>query len=132
MTESELMLGSSFHLALGNEGEGAGTEATRWTAWGRASSSRFDDNDDGLSVDGEVTTVTLGADAAWDRGLAGMAVSLSEGEGSFRDHPDTGAGEIESSLTSVHPYARLEVSERLSLWGQRHDLCVREKGVLAP
>ena len=117
MTGRELLLGSSFHLALGNESERAGAAATRWTAWGRASSSRFDGNDDGLSVDGEVTTFTLGADAAWDRWLAGLAVSLSEGEGGFRDDRDTGAGEIESSLTSVHPYARLEVSERVSVWG---------------
>ena len=27
------------------------------------------------------------------------------------------SGTLESSLTSVHPYARLAVSERLSLWG---------------
>ena len=54
-----------------------------------------------------------------------MAVSLSEGTGGFRDHddsgdlnhPDRGSGALESSLTSVHPYARLEVSERLMLWG---------------
>ena len=122
MTGSELLLGSSFHLSLGNDEEGARAADTRWTAWGRASSSRFDGDADGLSVDGEVTTFTLGADAAWARWLAGVAVSLSEGEGGFRDHPGAddesrGTGALESTLTSVHPYARLAVNERLSVWG---------------
>ena len=126
LTGRELLLGSSFVLNLSGDGEdGAGAAGTRWTAWGRASSSRFDGEADGLVLDGDVTTFTLGADAAWDRWLAGVAVSLSEGEGGFRDHddtgdpnhPDRGSGALESTLTSVHPYARLEVSERLSLWG---------------
>ena len=126
LTGRELLLGSSFVLNLSGDGEdGAAAAGTRWTAWGRASSSRFDGEADGLVLDGDVTTFTLGADAAWDRWLAGVAVSLSEGEGGFRDHddtggpnhPDRGSGALESTLTSVHPYARLEVSERLSLWG---------------
>ena len=49
-------------------------------------------------------------------------MSLSKGEGGFRDHPEgdhesRGTGELESTLTSVHPYARLAVNERLSVWG---------------
>ena len=32
-------------------------------------------------------------------------------------HDGLGSGELESTLTSVHPYLRFEVSERLSLWG---------------
>ena len=122
MTGRELLLGSSFHLALGADGESAGVADTRWTAWGRAASSRFDGEADGLVLDGEVTTFTLGADAAWSRWLAGVAVSLSEGEGTYRDHERSdhasrGSGKLESSLTGVHPYARLTLSERLSAWG---------------
>ena len=126
LTGRELLLGSAFVLNLSGDGEdGAGAPGTRWTAWGRASSSRFDGEADGLVLDGDVTTFTLGADATWDRWLAGVAVSLSEGEGGFRDHddtggpnhPDRGSGTLESTLTSVHPYARLSLSERLSLWG---------------
>ena len=126
LTGRELLLGSSFVLNLSGDGEGGAAAAgTRWTAWGRASSSRFDGEADGLVLDGDVTTFTLGADAAQGGWLAGVAVALSEGEGGFRDHddtgdrnhPDRGSGTLESTLTSVHPYARLEVSERLSLWG---------------
>ena len=118
MTGRELLLGSSFHLALGEGEDGASAADTRWTAWGRASASHFDGETDGLSVDGEVTTFTLGGDAAWGRWLGGVAVSLSEGEGGFSDHDESrGAGALESSLTSVHPYLRYEASERLSVWG---------------
>ena len=72
-----------------------------------------------------MTTFTFGADAARGRWLGGVALAHSTGEGGYRDHDDTGdpnhpgrgSGTLESSLTSVHPYARLAVSERLSLWG---------------
>ena len=127
MTQRELLLGSSFRLSLAGDAQGAGAADTRWTAWGRAAASRFDGEADGISLDGDVTTFTLGADAAWSRWLAGMAVSLSEGEGEgdFRDHAATGdaahahrgTGTLESSLTSVHPYLRYQASERLSVWG---------------
>ena len=126
LTGRELVLGSSFVLNLSGDGEdGAGAAGTRWTAWGRASSSRFDGEADGLVLDGDVTTFTLGADAARGRWLGGVALAHSTGEGGYRDHDDSGdpnhpgrgSGTLESSLTSVHPYARLAVSERLSLWG---------------
>ena len=123
LTERELLLGSSFLLSLGGaEANGTGTA---WTAWGRAAASRFDGEADGLSLDGDVTTFTFGADAARGRWLGGVALAHSTGEGGYRDHDDSGdpnhpgrgSGTLESSLTSVHPYARLAVSERLSLWG---------------
>ena len=113
----ELLRGSSFRLSLGEDGNGAEGAGTRWTAWGEAASSRFDGRADGLALDGDATTVTLGADAAWERWLAGAAISLSEGTGGFRDHDGRGAGALESALTSIHPYLRYQASERLSLWG---------------
>ena len=123
LSERELLLGSSFVLSLGGaQANGAGTA---WTAWGRAASSRFDGEADGLVLDGDVTTFTFGADAARGRWLGGVALAHSTGEGGYRDHDDTGdpnhpgrgSGELESTLTSVHPYLRFEASERLSLWG---------------
>ena len=120
LTERELLLGSSFVLALG--GTEAGGTGTAWTAWGRAAASRFDGEADGLVLDGDVTTFTFGADAARGRWLGGVALAHSTGEGGYRDHAETdhesrGSGELESTLTSVHPYLRLQASERLSLWG---------------
>ena len=120
LSESELLLGSSFVLSLG--GDGANGTGTAWTAWGRAASSSFDGEADGLALDGDVTTFTFGADAARGRWLGGVALAHSTGEGGFRDHADTdpasrGSGTLESTLTSVHPYLRFRASERLTLWG---------------
>ncbi len=122
LTGRELLAGSSFRLS---PGAAAGAPDVRWTAWGRGAASRFDGKDEGLAVDGDVTTFTLGADAAWARWLAGVAVAHSIGEGAFRDHsplaggghPERGSGRLESALTSVHPYVRYQASERLSVWG---------------
>ena len=116
----DLLLGSSFLLTAGDEGTGTGTA---WAAWGRAAVSGFDGDADGLTVDGDVTTFTLGADAARGRWLGGVALAHSTGEGGFRDHADTqdhagqGSGTLKSTLASVHPYLRFRASERLTLWG---------------
>ena len=118
LTGRELLLGSSFRLAPGD-----GDASTRWTAWGGAAQSRFEGDADGLALDGDVTTFTLGADAAWSRWLAGVALAYSTGEGGYRDHaardghPDLGSGTLGSTLTGVHPYARYRAGERLTLWG---------------
>ena len=111
----ELLLGSAFHLAHEDAAGGPGL-----AAWGRVTVGGFDSealaDAHGVRIDGEVTTGILGADAEWDRLLAGVAVSLSEGEGSF-DQPGVDSGAIESTMTAVSPYARFAVSERLSVWG---------------
>ena len=118
MTGRELLLGSSFHVAGTGEGSGPGL-----AAWGRVAHGSFDgehaDGDGRTRVDGEVVTGVLGADADFGRLLAGVAISLSEGEGSY-DSPgvDRGkAGRIESTMTTVSPYARFQVTERVSAWG---------------
>ena len=118
MTGRELLLGSSFHVARKAEGPSAAL-----AAWGRVAHASFDgvhaDDTGRTSVDGEVVTGVLGADAEWDRMLTGIAVSLSEGEGTF-ESPGVDRGEsggIESTLTTVSPYARVRLTERLSTWG---------------
>ena len=123
MEDRELLLGSSFHLGLGGDEDSARGANTRWTAWGKAATTHFDGEAKDLALDGSVITFTLGADAAWARWLAGVAVSLSAGEGGFRDdvpaadHEKRVTGDLETTLTSVHPYLRYEASERLSVWG---------------
>ena len=115
VTGRELLLGSAFHVAPQREGAGPGL-----AAWGRAAHGRFDgeeDSDAGATrIDGEVMTGTLGADVEWDRVLAGVAVSLSEGDGTF-DQPGVDKGTFESTLTTVSPYLRLKLTERVSAWG---------------
>ena len=116
MSGREVLLGSAFHLSSGGDGGGPG-----FAAWGRVTSGGFDAEEEhaqgSVRMDGEVTTGIVGADAAWERWLAGVAVSVSEGEGTF-DYPGADdKGTLESSLTGVHPYARLAVNERVQAWG---------------
>ena len=57
----------------------------------------------------------LGADAAWSRWLAGVALARTMGTGSYRGA--AGSGELSGTLTAVHPYARFRATDRLSAWG---------------
>ena len=111
----ELLLGSAFHLAREGDGGGPGL-----AAWGRVTVGGFDGEAPAekgtVRIDGDVTTGILGADAAWNRLLAGVAISVSEGEGTFAQ-PGVDSGTIESTMTVVSPYARLALTERVSAWG---------------
>ena len=115
VTGRELLLGSAFHLAREGDGTGPGL-----AAWGRVTVGGFDGEAPAekgrVRIDGNVTTGILGADAEWNRLLAGVAISVSEGEGTFAQ-PDVDSGTIESTMTTVSPYARLMVNDRVSVWG---------------
>ena len=119
----QVLLGSSFRLALG--GDAVGARNLRLTAWGRVAGTTFDGRDgidgrDGtLSLNGDVLTGTVGVDGEWDRLLAGLAVAHSRGDGSFSmpGTEDRGRGGLENTLTSVHPYLRYAVNDRLAVWG---------------
>ena len=118
ITGRELLLGSSFHLA-GDPGNG-GAADSGLAAWGRVTTGGFDGEapaDSGsVRIDGEVTTGILGTDAKWGRVLAGIALSVSEGEGTF-DQPGVDSGTIESTMTTGSPYARIDLNDRISAWG---------------
>ena len=113
MTVKELLLGSAFNL-VSNDGEE--TSGPRLSAWGRVATSGFDGQEDRLSLNGTVTTATLGVDGAWEHWLTGVALAYSEGDGSFTQVEAVG-GELASSLTSVHPYVAYALSDRVRLWG---------------
>ena len=135
MTARDALLGSSFSLT-GEADASGGSMAF----WGRAAQGRFDGREGTFSLDGEVTTGMLGADYARGRLLLGLTLAQSAGEGDYRDtdidpRPDgqtcpdgvdsglcsgavrAGDGEVEASLTAAIPYASLQASERLKLWG---------------
>ena len=113
MTPRQLLLGSAFHL-VSNGDDAAG--GPRLSAWGRVASSGFDGREDRLSLDGTVTTATLGVDGVWERWVTGLLLAYSEGDGSFT-HLDMPGGDVSSSLTSVHPYVAYILSDRVRLWG---------------
>ena len=115
MSGRDVLLGSAFHLSRSAEDGGPGL-----AAWGRVTAGGFDAQEEHaqgpVRMDGEVTTGIVGADAAWARWLAGVAVSVSEGEGTYA-YAEVGSGTVESALAGVHPYARVEVNERVRAWG---------------
>ena len=113
MTIRDLLLGSAFNLVSNDDEPAAGP---RLSAWGRVATSGFDGQQDRLSLNGTVTTATLGVDGVWKHWLTGVALAYSEGDGSFT-HAETPGGEVASSLTSVHPYVAYALSDRVRLWG---------------
>ena len=113
----DLLLGGSFRLSAGDDRDGG---SRRLTGWGRTAATRFTGVSDGVSVDGEAATLLVGADAAWDRWLAGVSVAHSLGAGTFRGGrggAGDAAGELGGALTAVHPYVRYQATGRLSAWG---------------
>ena len=130
LTAREALLGTSFSLTDEQDG---------FAFWGRASQSSFDGREGTFSLDGEAVTALLGTDYARGRWLMGLALMQSEGSGDYRDtevYPrlaaqdcpaemrvlcdgavHAGDGAVEASLTAALPYAALQVSERLQLWG---------------
>ncbi len=135
VTAREALLGSSFSLTGQRDGSGG-----NMAFWGRAVQGSFDGREGTFSLDGEVTTAMLGADYARDRWLVGLALAQSAGEGGYTD-TDTGPqhcpndmdederrvlcggavragdGKVEASLTAAIPYAALQASDSLKLWG---------------
>ena len=107
-----LFSGTSF-TRTGAFGQNA---SRRWSVWGRGGVSRFDGRDGALSLSGDMTTVTLGADYGSGRALGGVVLSRSTADGSLAsgDGPD---GQVETTLTAAYPWMRYALTERVSVWG---------------
>ena len=132
MSAREALLGSNFSVTGAQDASGGSL-----AFWGRASQNRFDgvERGDGTDIrlDGTVTTGMLGADYARGDWLMGLALTQSASEGEYAalgggPCPGTdaslcdgavraGDGEVEASLTAAIPYASVQASERLKLWG---------------
>ena len=114
ITADDLRLRSAFHLSSG----GGEAQGPAFTTWGRVSTGGFSAQADDVTTDGDVTTGLLGFDAEWDHLLAGVMLSRSTGEGAYRLDPGQGTdrGTVESDLTGVYPYARINLDARASAW----------------
>ena len=104
----DLLLGSSFHHAIED-----------YAAWGNFQQSHFAGseihNGNTLHLDGTVLTGVFGADAALGRLLAGAAIAWTDARGTFQAPADSGA--LTSRITTLTPYARVQLTERLSGFG---------------
>ena len=110
MSARELLMGTSFRAVLG---QGAGSQ---FTSWGQgASVSRFSGSVPELSLSGETATGSMGMDYERGRFLAGFAMTHSIGEGTA--HGADRSYAMGSSVTTVLPFARLAISDRVSAWG---------------
>ena len=113
---ADIISRSSFQLSAATDEE----RDVRWTAWGRGATTRFRSEEVDLSLTGSPVTALLGVDRQQGRTLAGLAVAHSLGTGEFDVHTAEERfrkGELGSYLTSVHPYLRVAMTERLSAWG---------------
>ena len=84
------------------------------TYWGRGTLTEFDSRDGDIILDGDVLTGTLATDYEGERLLGGLAVSYSDGDGSFRMSGTE--GDLDATLVSIYPYARLEMTDNISAW----------------
>ena len=117
LSSQEVLAGTNFTLTAP-----AGERDNAYVSlWGRGMVSGFDGSDDGLTLDGRVTTSLLGVDWATERWTAGLSFGHSAGAGGYRRSdcgadPEACGGTIEATLNGLYPYAGLRLSERLSLW----------------
>ena len=105
-TGPALLAGTEFELA--GETTGGGIACV----WGRGAYSSFHGREGQFSLDGNVTTGTLGADYQSGSWTVGVALSHSRGEGR-----DSSRDDIEAALTGFFPYAGYQITKRLSVWG---------------
>ena len=112
LSPNELLLGSTFQLSSGGE-----SGAPQWTAWGQFATGSFEAEVDDTKLDGNVRSGFLGADISGDRWLGGLALSMSSGDGDFSLMDGDDTGEVESTLTSVYPYGKVGVNDKVDVWG---------------
>ena len=113
----DLLMGGSFFYSRAVDAEhGEAGWLGQWSAWGETAATRFGGADGAFSIDGEMSTATLGVDSRWGRWQGGLALAYSEGEGAYTQGGPAG-GAVRSEMTGLHPFARYEFSDRTSVWG---------------
>ena len=112
MSVRDLLLGSSFRLSAGDPAGGMAL-----TGWGRFATGRFDGNARGVRMDGKVTSGFLGVDVSGAHALAGVALGVTEGDGTHTLAEDGIKGLARSSLAAVYPYGRLKLTKKIEVWG---------------
>ena len=116
----DLLHSSAFSLALGDSGR-ADPTALRWGVWGGGDLTAFEGRPDpGSRYRGEARSGWLGLDARAGRWVAGLAFShgVSGSDYGFAggEDPDE-RGRLETTLTTVYPYARWSLGHGLEVRG---------------
>ncbi|MDE0309002.1 MAG: hypothetical protein OXI60_04120 [Acidiferrobacterales bacterium] len=110
VTNEEMLLGTSFSVATGDSLDG------HYALWGKATRSDFEGRDSDTLLDGEVTSLLLGAD--WSQGdmTAGLIAANTKGEGSYGSD-DGSSAQITATLSGLYPWGSYELSDRFTVWG---------------
>ena len=103
-TGRDVLTGSSFLFTGGEAASG------RWSGWGSAAPLSFTA---AQGVHGDGRLELIGVDRERGRLLAGVALSHGSAAGS---HAPRGFHGIETSFRGVHPYLRLALDDRFSIW----------------
>ena len=131
ITLHEALLNSSFSWTSGADDSGADDHGSL-SVWGSAARSDFEGSEDTLRLHGEVTTGMIGADYARGDWLVGFAAGHTSGDGGYSDVETADGGEIDTSMTSVVPYTRWQLSDAWSTWAMlgygRGDMTLKRDG----
>ena len=117
LSATDLLRTTVFQVSLGASEEG--TKSGVWsqlTLWGRGDVLFFDSDAGGEEgYDGDLLAGYVGVDG-WlnDQWLAGVAVSRTGVAAEYG--VDGGGGELELTMTGVHPYVRFAPNQRSELW----------------
>ena len=121
----ELLAGSSFVLAAGEDGgqaaASAGAGDGHWTFWGRGSVTRLAAKDaagstDEMSLNGTIASGTLGVDYDWGPVVAGVALATTAGGADIAVATEP-SREASAWMVSAHPYARVTIAGLVDIWG---------------
>ncbi|WP_419941106.1 Ig-like domain-containing protein [Candidatus Palauibacter sp.] len=103
----------SFSTAVG--GAGQQVAAPRFSVWGEGSAQGFRGEPGGVSYEGGMRALTVGADARLGTG-ARLGVSVMRSGGEFDYANGSLEGTLEHGMTTVHPYLFFQPSAGLGLW----------------
>ena len=118
LSEAELLRNSSFKVALAAT-EDDGTQyvgLSQWTLWGQGDFQKFQNDSESANYDGDLKALYLGVDT-WinEQWLAGFATSRTMVDSDYSLENSDG-GNLELTLTGLHPYLRFVPDERSEYW----------------
>ena len=102
----------SFSADIGGREQGS---APRFSVWGEGSAQGFRGEPGGISYDGGMRALTVGADARLGTG-AGVGLSVMRSGGEFDYTSASLEGTLDHAMTTVHPYLFFQPTPGLGLW----------------